>query len=252
MKKVIVVEGPAGSGKSTFVTRLERYLEKKDVKVCVVKPRMPVISEARGIPTADSLQYVVDSLLLDALRVSEVFRNSEAEVYLLDRFYLSQMVYETMRKAYAQLTRGEFSSDATLFDKVMAPSSAHSIATDSVVKASKDFFSETMTSLWHRDFRPFPRDRFHLSWVFILPSLTELTRRRTTTQGKEYPFAQTGELLLYGRVASAFVEAGEQVLVLDEADAQVLQEVPVLSNLTRSIRDASVTNFLRELDILAA
>jgi len=211
-----VLEGPAGSGKSTLARRLVRTLTNNGMRVLVIKPTIAGFSDPRGERVdQDPYRYVCDSLLLDNLRLIEVFRHPGHEVYLLDRFYLSQLVYEPLRTHPENVNPLE----APPFQS----QSLDGIGT---------FIGSIFDSLWLRmGLAPDSRPGFNLSWTFLLPSPAELNRRRALTD-QRYPYSAAQETFMYARLYSAIARQWRtkmmgddpSTLLLDKASPEVQRE----------------------------
>lgn len=204
-----VLEGPAGSGKSTLIRRLDRALTQQGLSVTVVKPTLAGFSDPRGERIdQDPYRYVCDSLLLDSLRLIEVFRHPGHDVYLLDRFYLSQLVYEPLRSHPDDLN--------PLEAPALRPTSLDGLGT---------FVESVLNSLWLRMGVPDARPDFNLSWTFLLPSPAELVRRRTQTN-RRYPYSATQELFLYARLYSAITRNWRTILFGDDPSTAIIENAP--------------------------
>ena len=83
MRSLIIVEGPAGSGKSTLSSQLSTELG------------IPAISKSMSIRNPSAYQAAIDSEMIDHYKFSRALL--EQNGVIVDRGYLSQFVYGNLR-----------------------------------------------------------------------------------------------------------------------------------------------------------
>lgn len=107
MSSITIVEGPAGSGKSTYIQRLKK--ERDDITV--VESLFTQFSQGDRFPSTEQAPTL--SLISDAAKAIQAW-SSHQDVYL-DRFCLSQFVYQRLREK-----RDQEPFDAAAYEKELS------------------------------------------------------------------------------------------------------------------------------------
>lgn len=174
-RTVVVVEGPAGSGKSTLI----QYLSKNGFRV-IPRLAMPFRDYAEsGAPA-------LHSMIKDAYHLTLALQRPGVTV--LDRFYLSQMVYQALREKSEQLP---YTEEHHLLDF------ARILWTDYSFR-SRHFDSYTAFGY-----------RLPVRFIFLilLPPVEQIIHQRTLT-GKAYPFDPVVEWDLYFQLGQSKLGPG--------------------------------------------
>lgn len=162
-KKIIIVEGPAGSGKSTLIHNWGDSIVR--------------ISRGVSVSRDYGVSAPVTSMIKDHQMLIRAFGIETDKPLVLDRFWFSQMVYETIRQGQR-------------FD---------------ISKAEQyDFFIQSLAIEY--SLRCLQDERLHVSSavVFVLPDFDTIYYQRQNSS-KEYPFDLGLEFALY-RGLSDFIK----------------------------------------------
>jgi len=174
---ILALEGVQGGGKTTIATLLEHHNTAWSPPLIssLDRPR-----QMQGIDGGAGLSLLTDLLwFTSAVKNASYFKASTP--ILIDRFIISQWVYGTLRSSYPPLP------------EVLA-------------KMIRDFTQHLMPVLQNAYLRrtageetpPFfnYNGKINLVYIFVLPSLDAILRRREFS-GKQYAYSATEELILY-------------------------------------------------------
>lgn len=171
VKRMVIIEGPAGSGKSTLIDKLHtgEWARKREPLLNLPRPR-----SYEGI-YGNQLSQIKDHLaVLDLLS-----DDPEKTPLLVDRFFFSQMVYNAIRTGKDEISH-------TMVHRLLASLKL------SVLCASQEWQSRCDAT---QPYEPYAVTH-HLHFHFILPALPLLRERRSKTD-REFPFSAEQELALY-------------------------------------------------------
>lgn len=212
--RLIVLEGPAGAGKSFMTKMLKRTVEGAcfpyyPYRVRIDRPR--TYDGAWGIQLSmakDAMAYIG---ALNAIERS----SHQKPVVLIDRFVVSQWVYGTIRNGYngPGLNWG--------VDNIgSAGAWMRGLTTNLPIRTRNDWSFQMYQPI-------------HVDWVFLIPELKLLEYFRAKSD-KEYPYPAGTELAIYS-------EAGDIL-------AQALPRMEELTDLYAITASATVFRFDEEED----
>lgn len=176
-KKIVIIEGPAGSGKTTVAEYMALH------------PRIELIKSS--LPNRDPLAYsaVIDSSSNDYSKLSRAIHSPSVGV-VIDRLFLSQLVYHALR-SNAPIDVWENSSFINRFPKSMDVNKIVDKWIDSMIASAN---IDLAVRSWEHS-----HINIGLAWLIILPSHDELTERRGYSDRK-FPWLAWHELERYHRL----------------------------------------------------
>lgn len=160
--KVIIIEGPAGSGKTIIAGKIA------DKEGTIIYDPLP------GVKVRDHKGPEL-SFQRDMMHIYRMVTDKDHETLILDRFWLSALVYDSLRQ------QGYFGS--------------------AILQSHMGYLSEIINSI-KSDFymRGFPTNvHLDLEFIFNLPPVEEILERREKSS-KSYPFDAAAELTLYSKM----------------------------------------------------
>lgn len=169
-KKLLIIEGPAGAGKSTLISELTT------LGLVLAKPALP-LERPRGYETDDSGAGL--SQLKDSLTLMSVLHSPETN-FVADRGFISQQVYNTIRNRRKQKPH-DFESG--------------------MLKVPEQI--KRLVLALHQDYT-LRQNEWEASWewslqvhiLFYIPDPIQIRMRRAIA-GKYYPYPVEEEVYLY-------------------------------------------------------
>lgn len=182
-KTIIVVEGPAGCGKTTLTRKLEQ------------ETNIPVVRSSLGKRLVTSEEAIISSAVNDYSKILQAI-NHPSPIVVVERFVVSQVIYEGLRL-------GVFSKDVQQIW-------FHS---HELVKTAARELGWRSTAAFENDIHP-TWNSFELNWLFLCPSLSELISNRDSCE-KEYPWNAQLELMRYLDIAQTWkLRLGTQAMAV--------------------------------------
>lgn len=172
-KPIIIAEGPAGSGKTTFANTLAKNSG----------GRLALIERSISDRNPDGTKAVIESFLNDTVKFALAMSHPSGAV--IDRCFLSQWVYGNLRRN--TLKPPKPSVDTLLFH-------------------TEGFIAALLEDLAVRSGRTDPEVVPHILYVILLPSVRTLVERREQA-GREFPWHPSAEQDLYARFGEFKVPA---------------------------------------------
>lgn len=179
MKHLLVVEGPAGSGKSTLIKRIIASDPKTfaEVEHPLEWARPRAYLGEKGVILSQAKDYLT---VLGFIR-------SPAPITIADRWMVSQQVYGAIRRGEAALTLSSWQFHLYLSQGISNISRA-----DYELKLrSNDFSSESLID-------------FDVVWIFLVPKEPLLLQTRSTVE-RDFPYSPLQEIPLYLRMYQLLV-----------------------------------------------
>lgn len=103
--KMVVGEGPDGTGKSTLLARIYRHMMQKGIRVELLKDEQYCGSQGAIV---DTFEYATRRLRTLSNLIYHVTDNNINEVVLYDRYIFSNFVYQVMLHEETEALREEF------------------------------------------------------------------------------------------------------------------------------------------------
>lgn len=182
MSSITIVEGPGGSGKSTYITRI---LEKEGEKAQVIESLFTKFTGGDRFPSTEKAPLA--SLISDVAKALSTWPSQRA--VLLDRFCLSQFVYQRIRE----------NKDQEPFEV-----DAYRRELTSNLSLMMDILEHTYDWVYGRGMQ---MGRFkELNLLIVLPAPEVLIHRRNMS-GRKFPYGLRDHQE-YQRVADIITETG--------------------------------------------
>lgn len=204
-KTLLIIEGPAGCGKTTLTTGIEGG------------STIPVVRSSLGKRTIDSAEAIIRSSINDYTKLISALSIPQPLV-VIERFMISQLVYGGLRNPGLRLPSSEYIS---------------SVLVDAVQSARHDLRIRGAES------EGIQVPSASLRFLFIIPTVAQLTDRRRSG-GKEYPWPAELELSKYHEVYTR-LSFPKRKFRLDQTDQESVKEF--LWNLQRLSTGSSSTGF---------
>ncbi len=163
--EVIVLEGPAGSGKSTVLKQIEESWDEGYINL------------SNGLELPRDHGSPLPSYARDMAAIYNIVCEEQYGYIALDRFWFSTLVYDSLRQ------QGFFSSDII---------EHHRESLNDLIQVIGQNFKD-------RGF--YVNESIRFTFYLLLPPIQEVLDRREST-GKVYPFDAGAELALYRRILS--------------------------------------------------
>lgn len=212
--RILAVEGPAGSGKSTLINQLTRDFPEWFRQV---QPRLD-LQRPRDY-SSDNKNGAVYSIIKDYahfIAVVGAWRYDRNKIYLIDRFLWSQYVYGSFRLHHhtaIDINRGMFCAHEAL-EKVMDDYLSRSNA-NGLGRHEKDFIPE-----------------IKLATLFYMPPVENILHRREKVERK-FPYKAEHERHHYETIIHNVVKRYDYPHFLMEEDQITLSPILKFFNITR-------------------
>jgi hypothetical protein len=176
-KRILIVEGPAGSGKTTVAEYLSLSLQIELVK--------------SSLPNRDPMAYsaIIDSSSNDYSKLANAMYSPYSGI-VIDRLFLSQIVYHALRTEVLSLAEHELQFPTNL----VPPKGLVGLWFDRVA-------STIATDLSVRGWAPSDHD-LEVKWLVILPTAEEIQDRRHFST-REFRWEPYQELSWYTDIAKS-------------------------------------------------
>ena len=184
---VIVVEGPAGSGKTSFIQQTfmgNDMLEYVRPQITFERPRSYEGRQGAALSTVKDFAPLVEAMLLDP----------DIETMVLDRFVVSSYIYDALKKGR------EFNDDRLLF----------------VLQKWGELGSTIAHILLGRGETPYG---IRTQWFFMMPEFDQLCRQRDRArqeEGRSFPYSARAEYDMYEKAIQTLGRVpGAQITVVN-------------------------------------
>lgn len=172
LKRIYVVEGPSGAGKTTFVSRLEAVTGASSIYPSwIQRPRSYDEGEGEVLAVCKDLA----SFGLAVVTPGDC---------ILDRYAFSSFVYSGIRIGEAEASEPRL--------KI-------------ILEESSRMLGSMIFSLEARGIEVGPK-QYNVIYLFLLPSMDEIKRRRENNAGRDYPYPLPQEYFFYQWLADIFTE----------------------------------------------
>lgn len=168
LKRAIIFEGPAGSGKSTLI---KNFTELSTVPLC--HDELPEIDRPRAYLGQNGLWH---AQLKDHRSTMHMLMAPSDQVSLIDRWVVSQQIYDHIRHGKTDLSRDGLSYALT-------------VAMNNIANIWGEH--------WARMFCAIPPVTMKLMFVFVVSPATFTNQLRTGVEGRTYPYSAEAETNLY-------------------------------------------------------
>ena len=177
---LIVVEGPAGSGKSTFLEKLRPDLTGVATILDNSGPLFGMGGNARSFEKGadEALKHMRDIAHLMRMVYSAYYLSPD-RTFIADRFMLSQLVYGSIRRE-------------NLWSQQILTRTLTSI---------KVQFDQLYMQVRQRDLAPIPGvPKLKIDFLILGPSVQTLEHRRASARNREYPYSAYVEVEAYRKM----------------------------------------------------